>query len=105
MKKIFPASTAARKLQLRKELNNIRQSDVSVLHYTLQIKDLSDSLGTINVTCDDDEMVHICLGGLAQKYGEFRTAITTRENPPKLFQLVSYANGRGEPYTVKKRSI
>ena len=57
--------------------------------YTLWIKDLCDSLGSIKVTVDDDEMVHICLGGLAQKYGSFQTAITTRENPPSFFNLQS----------------
>ena len=68
LKKIFTAST---KLQLRQELNNIRQEDMSMTDYTLRIKDLCDSLGSINVAVDDDEMVHICLGSLAQKYGSF----------------------------------
>ena len=71
LKKIFAASTTTRKLQLRQELNNIQQGDMSVTDYTLRIKDLCDSLGSINVTVDDDEIVHICLGSLAQKYGSF----------------------------------
>ena len=57
--------------------------------YTLRIKDLCDSLGSINVAVDDDEMVHIYLGGLARKYGSFRTAITIIENPPRFFDLQS----------------
>ena len=57
--------------------------------YTVKIKDLCDSLGAINVNIDNDEMVHICLGGLSHKYGAFRTAITTRENPPTFIDLQS----------------
>ena len=32
-------------------------------------------------------MTHICLGSLTHKYGVFRTAIATRENPPSFFKL------------------
>ena len=60
-----------------------------VTECTLQIKDFSDSLGSIQVAVDDDEMVHICLGGLAHKYGAFRTAITTWKSPPSFFYLQS----------------
>ena len=34
LKKIFAASTTARKLQLRQELSNLRQRDLSVADYT-----------------------------------------------------------------------
>ena len=61
LKKIFPANTTARKLQLHRELNSIQQSDMSIDNYTLKIKELCDSLGSINVNIDDDEMVQICL--------------------------------------------
>ena len=56
---------------LRQELKNIQQEDMSVTDYTLRINDSCDSLGSINVAVDDDEMVHICLGSLTQKYGSF----------------------------------
>ena len=68
---------------------------MSVTHHTLQMKDLCDSFGSINIVVYDDEMVHIYLGSLKHKYGVFRTTIT-RENL-KLFQLAIHANGRGEP--------
>ena len=55
--------------------------------YTVKIKEFCDSLGAINVNFAEDEMVQICLGGLSHKYGTFRTAITTRENPPTLTDL------------------
>ena len=40
LKKIFTANTIARKLQLRQELNNIQQRDISISNYTLKIKEL-----------------------------------------------------------------
>ena len=49
LKKVFVASTTARKLQLQQELNNVRQKDLSVGDYTTRIKEIYDSLASINV--------------------------------------------------------
>ena len=42
-----------------------QQRDISITSYTLKIKELCDALGSIDVVIDDDEMVQICLGGIA----------------------------------------
>ena len=55
---------------------------MSITSYTLKIKELCDSLSSISVNVEDDEMVQICLGGLAPRFGAMRTAVLTRENPP-----------------------
>ena len=89
LKKIFAANTTARKLQLRQELNNIQQRDMSITGYTLKIKELCDALGSIDVVIDDNEMVQICLGGLAPRFNAMRTAILARENTPSFFDLKS----------------
>ena len=89
LKKMFAANTTARKLQLRQELNNIRQKDMSVSDYTAKIKSICDSLGSIKINVDEDEMVQVCLGGLAQRFDPLRTAILARENPPSFFDLQS----------------
>ena len=89
LKKMYAANTTARKLQLRRELNNIRQKDMSVSDYTAKIKSICDSLGSINISVDEDEMVQVCLGGLAQRFDPLRTAILVRENPPSFFDLQS----------------
>ena len=89
LRKIFAANTTARKLQLRQELNNIQQRDMSITSYTLKIKELCDALGSISVNVEDDEMVQICLGGLAPRFGAMRTAVLARENPPSFFDLQS----------------
>ena len=63
------------------------RGDMSVLDYTSKIIEICDSLGS-NVTVEEDEIVQICLGGLAQQYGSFRTTICTRKKPPS-FDLQS----------------
>ena len=50
LKKVFAASTIARKLQLRQELSNVRQKDLSVADYTARIKEICDSLAFVNVS-------------------------------------------------------
>ena len=79
LRKIFAANTTARRLQLRQELNNIQQRDMSIMAYTLKIKELCDSFGSISVNIDDDEMVQICLSGLAPRFGAMRIAVLARE--------------------------
>ena len=79
-KDIRGKNTIARKLQLRQELNNIQQRDMSIGSYTLKIKELCDSLGLINVSIDDDKMVQIC--GLAPRFN-------AKEKSPSFFDLQS----------------
>ena len=65
---------------------------MSVPDYTSQIKDICNSLGSINVMVDEDKMVEICLGGLTHRFGSFWMAICTREKPnhiePNWLQLM-----------------
>ena len=62
---------------------------MSITTYTLKIKELCDSLGSISVNVDDDEMVQICHGGLALRFGAMRTAVLAREKSPSFFDLQS----------------
>ena len=80
LKKIFTASSTARKLQLRQELSNVCQRDMTVTDYTSKIKDICDYLNSIDVKVEEGEMVQICLRGLASNFRAFRTGICTREN-------------------------
>jgi hypothetical protein len=54
------------KIQLYHELNNIFQKDMSVMDYTSKIKDISNSLNSIDINVDEDEMVQVYLGCLTQ---------------------------------------
>ena len=89
LRKIFVAKTTARRLQFRQELNNIQQRDMSILTYTLKIKEICDSLGSISVNVDDNEMVQICLDGLTPRFSAMRTTILAREKPPSVLNLQS----------------
>mgnify|MGYP000721700421 CR=1 FL=1 len=75
---------------------------MSITSYTLKIKELCDSLGSISVNVDDDEMVQICLGGLAPQFSAMRTAVLAREKPPSFFDLQSML--LGEENHVRTRS-
>ena len=59
---------------------------MSITNYTLEIKELFNALSLINVIIDDNEMVQICLGGLAARFGTIKLAILARENPPSFIQ-------------------
>ena len=58
-----------------------------MVDYTTRIKEIYESLASINVTIEEDEIVQVCLGGLASKFGAFRMAICMRKNTPSLFDL------------------
>jgi hypothetical protein len=60
-----------------------------VADYTLKINEICDSLASIDVNIDESEKVQICLGGLASKFGAFRTALCTWEASPSFFDLQS----------------
>ena len=62
---------------------------MSMSDYTAKIKSICDSLGSININVDEEEMVQVCLGGLTQRFDPLRTAILARENPPSFFDLQS----------------
>ena len=89
LKKIFAANTMTHKLQFCQELNNVQQRDMSITRYTLKTKGLCDSLCSINVNVEDDEIVQICLGGLAPRFIAMRTVALAKENLPSFFDLQS----------------
>ena len=57
--------------------------------YTSKIKEICDSLASIDVTVNEDEIVQLCLGDLAQKIGSFQIVVYTKEKSPSFFNLQS----------------
>ena len=57
LKKVFAAITTAKKLQLRQELSNVRQKHLHVVYYIAWINDICDSLASMTVTVEENEMV------------------------------------------------
>ena len=62
---------------------------MSMSDYTTKIKSICDSLGSMNINVKEDEMVQVCLGGLAQRFDPIRMIILERQNPPSLFDMQS----------------
>ncbi len=83
---MFQTNTKARKLQLKQELHIVEKKNMSINEYSLKIKGIVESLASINVSVDDDDLVSVCLNGLGKEYKPFKTSIIVRENVPNLFQ-------------------
>jgi hypothetical protein len=62
---------------------------MSINEYSLKIKGIVESLASINVSVDDDDLVNVCLNGLGKEYKPFKTSITVMENVPNFRDLVS----------------
>ena len=62
---------------------------IYVVDYIARIKKICDSLASINVTVEKDEIVQVCLTGLASKFEAFQIAACTKEITPSFFQLHS----------------
>ena len=97
LKKIFAANTTARKLQLRQELSNLRQRDLSVANYTSKIKDICDSLASIKVNIEESEMVQIYLRGFGVEVRSVPNCCVHPGEYAVLFRLTVDAPSRGEP--------
>ena len=65
----------------------MRQRDMSVADYTSKIKDICDSLASIDVNVEEGEMVQICLGALASKFG-----YGPKSSPKKLGEPINEAS-------------
>jgi hypothetical protein len=64
---MFQTNTKARKLQLKQELHTV-EKNMSINEYSLKIKGIVESLASINVSVDDDDLVSVCLNGLGKEY-------------------------------------
>ncbi len=86
---MFQTNTKARKLQLKQELHTVEKKNMSINRYSLKIKGIIESLASINVFVDDDDLVSVCLNGLGKEYKPFKTSIIVRENVPNFRDFVS----------------
>jgi hypothetical protein len=67
----------------------VEKKNMSINEYSLKIKGIVESLASINVSVDDDDLVSVCLNGLGKEYKPFKTSIIVRENVPNFRDLVS----------------
>ncbi|MCO5603144.1 hypothetical protein L7F22_057291 [Adiantum nelumboides] len=64
LEKLKENHTRVRKLQLKTELNTVKRGNMSINDYASKIKTITNSLGSIGVTVDDDDVVAATLEGL-----------------------------------------
>jgi hypothetical protein len=69
---MFQTNTKARKLQLKQELHTVEKKNISINEYSLKIKGIVESLASINVFVDDDDLVSVCLNGLGKGIQAFQ---------------------------------
>ncbi|MCO5548992.1 hypothetical protein L7F22_002458 [Adiantum nelumboides] len=81
-------NTKGRKIQLKNELNTVKNENLSINDYTLKIKGIVESLASIGVQVEDNDKVEVCLRGLTPAYKQFKTSIQTRENIHSFADLV-----------------
>jgi len=67
----------------------LENKNMSINEYSLKIKGIVESLASINVSMDDDDLVNVCLNGLGKEYKPFKTSIIVKENVPNFWDLVS----------------
>ena len=92
LEKLYHSNTKPTKIQLKKELNNMKKAEsTSVNDYLLKIKEITDALGSIGAQPDDDDVVSATLNGLKddEKWKPFSTSIYVRENFPDFDELKS----------------
>ncbi|MCO5608563.1 hypothetical protein L7F22_062774 [Adiantum nelumboides] len=70
--------TRVRKLQLKTKLNTVERGNMSITDYASKIKIITNSLGSIGVTIDDDDFVATTLEGLGIEYKNFKSSMNTR---------------------------
>ena len=90
LERLYSTNTKARKIQLKNELNNMKKNNLSVNDYVLKIKEVSDALGSIGATPEDDDLVSAVLNGLNdEKWKAFSTSVYVREKFPDFEELIS----------------
>ena len=81
--------TRVEKLQLKTELNTVKQGNMSITDYASKIKGITNSLGSIGVTVDDDDVVAATLEGLGIEYKNFKSSMNTRADVPDFTELTT----------------
>ena len=87
--KLNEENTKVRKLQLKTELNTVKRGSLCINDYALKIKGIVESLGSIGITVDDDDVVGAMLEGLGDAYSNFKSSMNTRDDIPGLTELTS----------------
>ncbi|MCO5603962.1 hypothetical protein L7F22_058119 [Adiantum nelumboides] len=78
LEKLNEDHITVKNLQLKTDLNTVKQGNMSINDYASKIKAITNSLGSIGVTIDEDDVVAAMLEGLGSKYKNFKSCMNTR---------------------------
>ena len=81
--------TRVSKLQLKTELNTVKQGNMSITDYASKIKRIINSLGSIGVTVNDNDVVAATLEGLGIEYKNFKSCMNTRAHVLDFIELTT----------------
>ncbi|KAA8518236.1 hypothetical protein F0562_015710 [Nyssa sinensis] len=95
----FSASTRSNILQLKSALHNISKGKDSIDLYIQKIKQARDSLASVSVLIEDEDILIYVLNGLPQEYNAFKTSIRTRSEHITLEEV--YAMLKIEEQTIE----
>ncbi|MCO5587615.1 hypothetical protein L7F22_041564 [Adiantum nelumboides] len=89
LEKLNEDHTRVRKLQLKTELNTVNQGNMFINDYASKIKTIKNSLGSIGVTVDDDDVVAATLEGLGTECKNFKSSMNTRADVADFTELTT----------------
>ncbi|KAA8535282.1 hypothetical protein F0562_030285 [Nyssa sinensis] len=95
----FSASTRSNILQLKSALHNISKGKDSIDSYIQKIKRARDSLASVSVLIEDEDILIYVLNGLPQEYNAFKTSIRTKSENITLEEV--YAMLKIEEQTIE----
>ncbi|KAA8515351.1 hypothetical protein F0562_018419 [Nyssa sinensis] len=95
----FSASTRSNILQLKFALHNISRGKDSIDPYIQKIKQARDSLASVSVLIEDEDILIYVLNGLPQEYNAFKNSIRTRSENITLEEV--YAMLKIEEQTIE----
>ena len=65
---LYSTNTNSRKMRLKQELHNVQWNKLNINDYSMKVKGLADSLGSIGAQVDDEDLVSVTLNGLGKEY-------------------------------------
>ncbi|MCO5569806.1 hypothetical protein L7F22_023520 [Adiantum nelumboides] len=89
LEKLNEDHTRVPKLQLKTELNTVKQGNMFINDYASKTKTITNSLGSIGVTIDDNDVVATTLEGLGIGHKNFKSSMNTRANVPDFTELTT----------------
>lgn len=81
LERCFASLSRSHIIQLKTQLQSIKQANQSITEYSQKIKHMSDTLAAVSSPVDNEDLIIHTKNGLPQEYSSFKTAIRMRSSP------------------------